>query len=105
MDFPELDDYLTIETKKDLFRFWFAALEYRKLHQDIERNLAHFIFTTSLEAGRRMSEYDDQLNAITFEFGALEAPGMPDDESIHPELYSDQLWNRLDGIVRKAYNN
>jgi hypothetical protein len=104
MNFPEINSLFPIETKEELLNFWHAALEYRKSHRSTERDLAHYVFVTTLEAGKRIPGYDEELDAICSEFGALEAPGWPpgwpDDQSVEPEDYADSLWVRLEKMIR-----
>ena len=105
MNFPELNALLPIATKEDLIKFWLAAIKYRKTHQTSDYDLAHYVFVATLEVGRREPWYDDKLDQLCSEFGALEAPGWPpgwpDDQSIDPEDYIDSLWDRLEGLIKK----
>jgi hypothetical protein len=104
MNFTELDSLLPIKTRDELLKFWFAVFEFRRSHRKAERELAHYVFAVSLKARQVVANYDDALDGVCYEFGALEAPGLPDDTSMSLESYSDYLWERLENIVNKIKN-
>lgn len=80
-----------IKTEKDALTFFKRAIKYRNNHKDEYREIARFVYDNT---------HDVPLSRgagwISSEFIALEAPGMPPDDTTDPDEYIDQLWRRLD---------
>lgn len=96
----ELQKYLPIKSEEELIKFYIYAIDYRNRHKDQSTNIALFTFNAS-HPSRLPFVLSEGLTSIRFEFGALEAPGMPEDNTISIEDYDDQLWDRLLKLVRK----
>jgi len=95
----DLQKYLPIKSEKELIDFYIAAIDYRNKHKDQSPAIAQFVFDASHPLNLPFA-LSKSLTSIRFEFGALEAPGMPEDDSILPEDYDDTLWNRLLRIIK-----
>lgn len=61
--------------------------------------IARFVFDVTHETTLGIPSNDD-IQLIRQEFGALEAPGLPEDNS-DPEAYEDKLWARLRSTVEE----
>lgn len=82
-----------------LLDYYRLAIDFRKQHKDESEEIARLVFDAT-HPSKLSFEVPHYLLDIRDEFGALEAPGMPSDES-DPDVYRDSLWNRLELIVNK----
>ena len=91
----------TLKSDDDVLRFFKTAIEYRNSHKSEYGKIARFVFdsTHRLAVG---IELNIDLERIRAEFIALEAPGMPLDDNLSPEVYDDRLWKRLESMVDAA---
>ena len=94
----QLNDY-DFKTQKDIFLFFAQAIVYRSSHKKESEKIARFVFDVTHNS-RLGALYTDGIDVIRNEFGALEAPGAPDN-SIRPDQYVDYLWDRLRLIVEE----
>jgi hypothetical protein len=95
MHFLTLQRLLPVESPKDLYIFWLRALAYRRGHEHLSGELAHFVFLNSNTA-RAAVKFDQVMDDITYEFASLESPsGTPRDVR--------KAWTALESIVNKEY--
>ena len=90
----ELQKYLPIKSEEELIKFYISAIDYRNKHKDKSADIAQFVFDASHPSNLPFKS-SEELTSLRFEFGALEAPGLPEDNTISIEDYDDQLWDRL----------
>lgn len=87
------------KTRADILTFFSRAIEYRENHKKESGKIAQFVFDTTHKS--RLGElFDDDIEFLRNEFGALEAPGLPPDKMTGDE-YVDCLWGRLEVMVEK----
>lgn len=95
MHFLTLQRLLPVESPKDLYVFWLRALAYRRSHEHLSGELAHFVFLSS-NTSRTVVTFDPVMDDITYEFAALETPhGTPRDIK--------KAWTTLESMVNKEY--
>lgn len=92
----------TLENVEDVLHFFLHAIEYRGSHKSESQKIARFVFDATYQAKIEMP-FSQGLERIRYEFGALEAPGQPDDDG-DPDVFVDQLWDRLRLIIEKISN-
>lgn len=94
-------DAPVIKSDEDTLRFFKKAIEYRNNHKSEYDKIARFVFdnTHQLITGIKL---DGDVDSIRAEVIALEAPGMPLDNTLTPEVYDDYLWRRLEAMVDSA---
>ena len=90
----ELQQYLPIKSEEELIKFYISAIDYRNGHKGQSADIAQFVFDAS-HSSNLPFESSEELTSLRFEFGALEAPGLPENNTISIEDYDDQLWDRL----------
>lgn len=95
MYFLTLDKLLPVESQKDLYIFWLAALAYRRGHKHLEKELANYVFVKSNEA-RKDVRLSDTMDDINFEFANLENLPTSSKET-------NKAWLRLETIVNKEF--
>lgn len=91
-------DYICTDSL-DLLDYYQSAIELRELHKDDSEKIARLVFD-STHPSKLSFEPPRLLTEIRNEFGALEAPGMPSDNT-DPDTYRDFLWRRLEIMVNK----
>lgn len=95
MHFLTLQRLLPVESPKDLYIFWLRALAYRRGHEHLSNELAHFVFLTS-NSSRSSVMFDHMMDDITYEFAALETPsGSTRDIK--------KAWTTLESMVNKEF--
>ena len=89
-----------LKNRRDIFLFFNEALAYRKSHQEESERIALFVFDTTHE-DKLGKIYDQKIEKIRNEFGALEAPGMPKNGQ-DADNFREKLWDRLARIVHET---
>lgn len=82
-----------------LLDYYRSAVDFRKQNKDKSEEIARTVFDTT-HSSRLSFEMPHYLMVIRDEFGALEAPGAPSDDT-DPDIYRDALWRRLELIVNR----
>lgn len=105
MTCDEINPVNEMNSNNDLVDYYLKVIEYRNAHKDYSSYIARFAFDKTHPSVLAFMP-SKELVAIRFEFGSLEAPGMPDDEHLNmmPDVYCDYLWNRLWKIVLQEKN-
>lgn len=85
--------------EQDILSFFNEAILYRQNHKEESEKIALFVFDKTHESKLGLL-YNKRIDTIRNEFGALEAPGMPDDDQ-DPDDFVDYLWDRLRIIVKE----
>ena len=80
--------------RADVFLFFLGALDYREAHPEESEKIALFVFDAT-----HKFIFDNDIETIRNEFGALEAPGEP--ENGNPDDYREALWTRLRLMVER----
>lgn len=92
-----------INSETDVFEMYRDAIEYRFRHKDQSRQIALHCF--DITRSNNGVKYSADIERLRYEMGALEAPGMPEDDNLDPDEYDDRLWSRLryltELIIRK----
>ena len=91
-----------LSTNEGVLDFYKEMLNYRTLHKACSNEIARFSFDTTYVISSDV-KIDERIKDIRYEFGALEAPGQPDDD-MYEDGYVDSLWARLSGLVDKVRN-
>lgn len=84
------------KTSSEVLDLYGAALAYRNLNPGESQAIALFVFDAS--HGVTMGP---DMTKLRYEFGALEAPGMPADSTMDPYVYENYLWSRLEEMFDK----
>lgn len=97
----EFHNQLQIElsNQEDLVNYFAKAIQLREQHRDQSEEIARQVFDNTHPALLSF-EVNDRLQKIRNEFGALEAPGLLDNDS-DPDAYRDDLWRRLKNLINK----
>lgn len=93
-------DNYDFKTNRDIFSFFNRAILYRNNHKEESGKVARFVFDTTHKS-KLGSLYSENIDSIRNEFGALEAPGRPADNSDLNE-FIDHLWDRLRLIIEEG---
>jgi hypothetical protein len=89
----------TINSERDALHFFHQAVKYRKQHPDESQQIATFVYDTTHEMTLGFS-LDTAVDLLRGEFIALEAPGLPPDDSIMSlDEYDTTLWVRLERMI------
>jgi hypothetical protein len=98
--------YMTIElnrkrlsNKADVIELFLTAINERRLNKGQSESIARDVFDRT-HPSQLTFELPHELTELRNEFGALEAPGLPEDNS-DPEEYRDALWDRLLVLVHE----
>lgn len=84
----------------ELLNFYSDAIHYRNSHKAQSSEIAQYVFNATHPTIRLTFPVDTGLDRLRDEFGALEAPGMPMDDTVDPDEDEDRLWERLLTIVK-----
>lgn len=88
----------TMSDPADVIALFVMALNERRANKDRSEAIAHEVFERT-HSSQLSFDLPDDLSRLRDEFGALEAPGLPDDDS-DPDEYRDTLWDRLFSLVQ-----
>jgi hypothetical protein len=98
--------YMTIDIKRmrlsnkdDVIELFLTAVDERRLNKELSESIAHNVFDRT-HPSQLTFELPHELVELRNEFGALEAPGLPEDDS-DPDEYRDALWERLSLLVHE----
>lgn len=94
MDYSILEKYIPIKSKNELIDFFVNSIKVRNEYKNDSAQIARYVFDMTNQSNIPFKMTDELLN-IRFEFGALEAPGSPEDVDISFDEYDDKLWKRL----------
>jgi len=93
--FYHTPDPRTLDDVVCLFR---DAIAYRTAHKDESIKVARFVFDATCPILHE-ADFGSDIERIRFEFGALEAPGCPEDPNLSLMDSDDRLWSRLQKMV------
>ena len=102
MNFQKLVRLQPIESEIDLIRFYGAAIDFRNVHKEHSADIALYVFDATNQTAELHFHPAADLVAIRYEFGALEAPGTPNDPDMSYQDFDDMLWERLHQLVKAA---
>lgn len=88
-----------ITNESELLDYYINAIYYRTDHKDASAAIAMHVFDATHPDLKLSFPISEAAGNIRNEFGALEAPGMPDDDMKDPDEYMDDLWNRLHNLI------
>lgn len=88
-----------IPTTGDMQAYFAEAIRIQELHPEDSEFIAREVFNRT-HPSLLSFQPDEELLWLRDEFGALEAPGLLDDDS-DPDEYRDKLWQRLKILVNK----
>lgn len=88
-----------LRNESELISYYLEAIEIRTLHPELSEEIAREVFDQTHPSTLPFIVNDD-TQRLRDEFGALEAPGLPDDYT-NPDVYREQLWQRLKYIVNE----
>jgi hypothetical protein len=86
-----------LREESELAAYYLEAIELRMVHPELSEEIAREVFDRTHPSVLVFSIRDD-VSQLRDEFGALEAPGLPDNGS-DPDEYRDALWRRLKDFV------
>lgn len=84
----------SIKNDRDILDFFKRVIAYRDEHKCESAQIARFAYsmTHENEVGFMCKS---EINLLRGEMIALEAPGVPQDDTMQPEVYDNMLWNQL----------
>ena len=91
-----------LSNEREVLDYFIAAILYRNDHKAESPSIAIHVFDMThplLKLSFPISTITDRLRD---EFGALEAPGMPEDDNKDPEEDIDESWVRLYKLIIEA---
>lgn len=74
----------------DVLDYFVDAINFRNSHKDQSTDIATQVFNRT-HATMLPFTLSKEAERLRFEFGALEAPGMPEDETLPTPDYDDEL--------------
>jgi len=83
-----------LSNEAELLDFFIEAIQYRIAHKGQSVEIAVHVFDKTHPSSLSFP-WNKVLDELRFEFIALEAPGMPEDDNKDPDEYDDELWRRL----------
>lgn len=84
-----------LTSESDVLDYYVDAIHYRNSHKSESTEIAIHVFNRTHPKVRLSFAINRKVERLRDEFGALEAPGMPEDDTEDPNDYSDRLWARL----------
>ncbi len=88
-----------ISDSADVIALFVTALNERQVNKERSEAIAHEVFERT-HPSLLSFDLSDDLSRLRDEFGALEAPGLPDDGT-DPDEYRNALWERLFLLVQE----
>lgn len=88
-----------LSTPNDVLAYFDEAIHIRELYPEDSEIIARAVFDHT-HPSLLSFRLDEKLLRLRDEFGALEAPGLSGDDS-DPDMYRDELWQRLKNLVNK----
>lgn len=86
-------------TQGEVLAYFSDAIRTQEANPEASELIAHTVFDHT-HPSLLSFELSDEVLQLRDEFGALEAPGFPEDDS-DPDAYRDQLWKRVKNLVNK----
>lgn len=88
------------ESEAQVLEYFRLALQTRARSPESSREIAYGVFTMTSSENLLFTP-STQLSRLRDEFGALEAPGLENQDSNEQEAkqFEDRLWLRLEGLV------
>lgn len=103
MQFYEVDNCrCPFVTALEVIEFYEVAIAYRSSHKNESETIARYVFDCTFSFVEKSSRlaWGQEVIKLRYEFGALEAPGRPPEESTdNDDEYVDRLWLRLTKLV------
>jgi hypothetical protein len=90
---------IELQNESELLAFYLEAIEVRGDYPEYSEQIARAVFDRAHPYLLSFGISED-ASRLRDEFGALEAPGLPEDDS-DPDVYRDQLWKRLKNLVNE----
>ncbi|MEO8911882.1 MAG: hypothetical protein ABI303_02770 [Candidatus Saccharimonas sp.] len=91
-----------ILTEMDILNFYQDVIVYRFDHKDQSAKIAEFAFDRTHSQIRLHFPVSAEIDSLRYEFGSLEAPGAPDNDTQSNEDYENEVWLRLSKMVDDA---
>lgn len=88
--------------ESDVLDYFAAAIQYRNAHKNESADIAMHVFDRTHPRGRLTFPIGAEIDRLRDEFGALEAPGMPDNDTQSFEDHEDEVWLRLLNLIEDA---
>lgn len=88
-----------LSTPSDVQAYFGEAIRIRELRPEDSETIARAVFDHT-HPSQLSFRLDEKLLRLRDEFGALEAPGLSDDDA-DPDMYRNELWRRLKNLVNK----
>lgn len=88
-----------ITDESDVLDYYIDAINYRNAHKDESVDIAMHVFDRTHPKSRLSFPISTAIERLRDEFGALEAPGMPENDDEDPSDHIDRLWSRLLNLV------
>jgi len=92
----------SLSNETEVLDYYVDAIHYRNAHKDESPDIAIHVFDRTHPKIRLSFPTSSEIDKLRDEFGALEAPGMPEDNEKNPDEYIDEVWMRLLNLVNKA---
>lgn len=92
----------TLSTELELLDYYLDAVNYRNIHKNLSSEIATHVFNKTHQALHSPFPTSQEIVDLRYEFGALEAPGMPPNDWQDPDVYTDQVWQRLFNLLIEA---
>lgn len=101
MQHPELTRSKPFESEDEVLDYFRVALQARAQSREASCEIARTVFTTTSIEFLDFTP-SEHLSRLRYEFGALEAPGLEnqDSDELQAKEFEDKLWRRLEGLVR-----
>lgn len=90
-----------MQNNNDVLRFFGDAVAYREIHKSQSADIAEHVFDLCHPELMLTFPISKRIDDLRSEFGALEAPGSPDDNNKDVEKHIDDLWARLGMLIDK----
>lgn len=91
--------------ESDVLDYFIDAIQYRNAHKNESAAVAMHVFDRTHPKGRLSFPVDSEIEQLRYGFGALEAPGMPEDDEKDPDEYIDDVWQLLMDRVKETKKN
>jgi len=90
-----------MRNNNDVLRFFGDAVVYREMHKSQSIDIAEHVFDFSHAQLMLTFPISKRIDDLRSEFGALEAPGSPNDDNKDVKEHIDDLWARLGLLIDK----
>lgn len=86
--------------ESDVLDYYVTAIQYRNTHKAESAEIAMHVFDKTHQMWLPFP-VSDEADRLRDEFGALEAPGMPENDEKDPDEEVDELWLRLLNMINE----